>query len=55
MNVVTSGTVLGAKPTDIPDRVTEILGPDFADNPLQKRGTPLLEIPHVQAPQYRTY
>ncbi|WP_308312632.1 hypothetical protein [Streptomyces sp. ISL-11] len=32
MNVVTSGTVLGAKPTDTPDRVTEALGPDFAEN-----------------------
>ncbi|MCQ8771617.1 hypothetical protein [Streptomyces telluris] len=124
MNVVTSGTVLGAKPTDTPDRVTEILGPDFAENSfdhhylcrdygmaeffwdrespacswsghhftlqvhrlargdskavngtirarygrfdrrlrfeklqrlLRERGTSLLEIPHVQAPQYRTY
>ncbi|WP_030661389.1 hypothetical protein [Streptomyces rimosus] len=32
MDVVASGTVLGAKPTDSPDRVTEILGSDFAEN-----------------------
>ncbi|MFI0153971.1 hypothetical protein [Streptomyces lydicus] len=34
MDVVTSGTVLGAKPTDSPDRVTAILGSDFAENSL---------------------
>ncbi|MFI0786937.1 hypothetical protein ACH4Q6_15250 [Streptomyces lydicus] len=32
MDVVASGTVLGAKPTDSPDRVTAILGADFAEN-----------------------
>ncbi|MFH8680507.1 hypothetical protein [Streptomyces lydicus] len=32
MDVVASGTVLGAKPTDDPDRVTAILGADFAEN-----------------------
>ncbi|WP_329191400.1 hypothetical protein [Streptomyces sp. NBC_01435] len=32
MGVITSGTVLGAKPTDTPDRVTSILGSDFAEN-----------------------
>jgi hypothetical protein len=31
-DVITSGTVLGAKPTDSPDQVTAILGPDFAEN-----------------------
>ncbi|MFC9245532.1 hypothetical protein ACFT7S_16365 [Streptomyces sp. NPDC057136] len=34
MDVVASGTVLGAKPTDSPDRVTAILGSDFAENSL---------------------
>ncbi len=32
MDVVISGTVLGARPTDSPGRVTEILGSDFAEN-----------------------
>ncbi|MEV6548655.1 hypothetical protein AB0M57_08060 [Streptomyces sp. NPDC051597] len=32
VDVITSGTVLGAKPTDSPDQVTAILGPDFAEN-----------------------
>ncbi|MFD8542367.1 hypothetical protein [Streptomyces sp. NPDC059649] len=32
LDVVTSGTVLGAQPTDQPDRVTGILGKDFAEN-----------------------
>ena len=32
MDVITSGTVLGAKPTDSPDQVTAILGSDFAEN-----------------------
>ncbi|MFF4694178.1 hypothetical protein [Streptomyces chattanoogensis] len=32
IDVVTSGTVLGAKPTDAPDRVTKVLGPGFAEN-----------------------
>ncbi|MER6050578.1 hypothetical protein ABT168_24575 [Streptomyces sp. NPDC001793] len=34
VDVVTTGTVLGAKPTDSPDRVTTILGTDFAENSL---------------------
>ncbi|MCD9144951.1 hypothetical protein [Streptomyces albireticuli] len=32
MDVVASGTVLGAKPTDSPDQVAKALGPDFAEN-----------------------
>ncbi|MFB6714735.1 MULTISPECIES: hypothetical protein [unclassified Streptomyces] len=32
VDVITSGTVLGAKPTDSPDQVTAILGSDFAEN-----------------------
>ncbi|MGD3110700.1 hypothetical protein [Streptomyces sp. YGL11-2] len=32
VDVVASGTVLGAKPTDSPDQVTAILGADFAEN-----------------------
>ncbi|MFE0193548.1 hypothetical protein [Streptomyces sp. NPDC058989] len=32
MDVVTTGTVLGARPTDSPDRVAEVLGPDFGEN-----------------------
>ncbi|MDG4859013.1 hypothetical protein P8605_12750 [Streptomyces sp. T-3] len=32
IDVVASGTVLGAKPTDGPDQVTAILGADFAEN-----------------------
>ncbi|GGV88355.1 hypothetical protein GCM10015535_39610 [Streptomyces gelaticus] len=32
MDVIRSGTVLGAKPTDSPDQVTAILGSDFAEN-----------------------
>ncbi|MGK5629413.1 hypothetical protein [Streptomyces sp. URMC 123] len=123
LDVVTTGTVLGARPTDSPDRVTEVLGPDFAENPfayslcrdygmaeffwdrasadhpweghhftlrvhqlarlgsasvngairaaygrfdrrlrfaklhrlLERRGVRLLEVPHPQAPHYRTY
>ncbi|MGP8296775.1 hypothetical protein ACTPOK_02180 [Streptomyces inhibens] len=34
MNVITSGTVLGAKPTDTPDQVTKALWPDFSENSL---------------------
>ncbi|GHD78057.1 hypothetical protein GCM10010317_096780 [Streptomyces mirabilis] len=34
MDVVASGTVLGATPTDSPDRVTAMLGSDFAENSL---------------------
>ncbi|MET9406907.1 hypothetical protein ABZX90_14270 [Streptomyces sp. NPDC002935] len=37
LDVITSGTVLGAKPTDSPDQVTAILGPDFAENSLDGR------------------
>ncbi|WP_405015873.1 hypothetical protein OHV05_01260 [Kitasatospora sp. NBC_00070] len=32
LDVVASGTVLDAKPTDSPDQVTAILGADFAEN-----------------------
>lgn len=32
LDVVTTGTVLGVRPTDAPDRVTAVLGPNFAEN-----------------------
>ncbi|MFD8073376.1 hypothetical protein ACFV3E_12065 [Streptomyces sp. NPDC059718] len=32
MDVITTGTVLGVDPADSPDRATEVLGPDFAEN-----------------------
>ncbi|MFB7648941.1 hypothetical protein ACFXPM_12235 [Streptomyces sp. NPDC059095] len=32
VNAVTTGTVLGLRPTDAPERVTEVLGPRFGDN-----------------------
>ena len=32
LDVVTTGTVLGARPTDPPERLTEILGTDYAEN-----------------------
>ncbi|MFF5126070.1 hypothetical protein ACFY41_03910 [Streptomyces syringium] len=32
MDVVTTGTVLGLRPTDSPDRVTEVLGSNFGEN-----------------------
>ncbi|MGW5104826.1 hypothetical protein [Streptomyces sp. NPDC004100] len=32
LDVITSGTFLGARPTDSPDQVTAILGADFAEN-----------------------
>ncbi|GHE72629.1 hypothetical protein GCM10018785_45990 [Streptomyces longispororuber] len=32
VDVITTGTVLGAKPTDSPDQVTAVLGSDFAEN-----------------------
>ncbi|MFI9237174.1 hypothetical protein [Streptomyces sp. NPDC053079] len=32
VDVVTTGTVLGLRPTDSPDRVTEVLGTDFGEN-----------------------
>ncbi|MCX2182749.1 hypothetical protein KV205_19795 [Streptomyces sp. SKN60] len=38
LDVITSGTVLGARPTDSPDRVTEILGADYAENSLDGHG-----------------
>jgi hypothetical protein len=31
LDVVTTGTVLGARPTDSPERVAELLGPDFGE------------------------
>lgn len=37
LDVITSGTVLGAHPTDSPDRVTAILGSDFAENSFDDR------------------
>ncbi|WP_327228089.1 hypothetical protein OG229_35215 [Streptomyces platensis] len=33
LNVVTSGTLLGAPPTASPDEVTQALGTDYAENP----------------------
>ncbi|MDN3293992.1 hypothetical protein QWM81_08020 [Streptomyces ficellus] len=38
VDVVTTGTVLGLRPTDSPDRVAEVLGPDFAENSFDNRG-----------------
>ncbi|ARZ66010.1 hypothetical protein SMD11_0344 [Streptomyces albireticuli] len=38
MDVVATGTVLGAKPTDTPDQVAEALGPDFAENSFDVHG-----------------
>ncbi|MFC8831262.1 hypothetical protein ACFT9I_38670 [Streptomyces sp. NPDC057137] len=32
LDVVTTGTVLGARPTDSPDRVSTVLGSSFAEN-----------------------
>ncbi|MFH8407110.1 hypothetical protein ACH4FX_20280 [Streptomyces sp. NPDC018019] len=32
LDVISTGTVLGARPTDSPERVTGILGPDYAEN-----------------------
>ncbi|MFH8474920.1 hypothetical protein [Streptomyces sp. NPDC018000] len=37
VDVITSGTVLDAKPTDSPDQVTAILGSDFAENSFDDR------------------
>ncbi|MFB7665142.1 hypothetical protein ACFC1R_14475 [Kitasatospora sp. NPDC056138] len=34
VDVVATGTVLGARPTDSPDRVAEVLGPDFGESVL---------------------
>ncbi|MFI9719934.1 hypothetical protein ACIHFE_09800 [Streptomyces sp. NPDC052396] len=124
LHVVTSGSVLGARPADTPQRVAELLGTDFAENSFddqsmwrdyglveffwdrqsagqpwsghhftvqvhrlahgassvpgallrsrygrfdrrlrfaklrrlsERRGTELVEVPHVQAPCYRTF
>ncbi|MGK5545578.1 hypothetical protein ACSNOH_12710 [Streptomyces sp. URMC 127] len=38
LSVVTTGTVLGAKPADTPERVAALLGPDFAENSLDDTG-----------------
>ncbi|MFJ7065892.1 hypothetical protein [Streptomyces sp. NPDC101115] len=38
VDVITSGTVLGARPTDGPDRVTASLGPDYAENSFDDHG-----------------
>ncbi|WP_256341493.1 hypothetical protein [Streptomyces sp. TLI_105] len=38
LDVITSGTVLGARPTDGPDQVTAVLGTDFAENSLDGHG-----------------
>ncbi len=37
MDVVTTGTVLGVGPADSPERVAEVLGPDFAENMFDDR------------------
>lgn len=37
LDVVATGTVLGARPTDSPDEVTAVLGSDFAENSLDGR------------------
>ncbi|MGW6024734.1 hypothetical protein [Streptomyces sp. NPDC055099] len=37
VDVVTTGTVLGVGPTSSPDRVTGVLGPDFAENVFGRR------------------
>ncbi|MFJ5803690.1 hypothetical protein [Streptomyces decoyicus] len=37
MDVVTTGTVLGVRPTDSPDHVTEVLGPNFGENNFDDR------------------
>lgn len=37
VDVVTTGTMLGVGPADSPDRVTEVLGPDFAENTFGSR------------------
>ncbi|MFD7857832.1 hypothetical protein ACFV6B_26570 [Streptomyces microflavus] len=37
VDVVTTGTMLGVGPADSPDRVTEALGPDFAENTFGSR------------------
>ncbi|WP_128984753.1 hypothetical protein [Streptomyces roseicoloratus] len=38
VDVIASGTVLGAGPADDPDRVTAILGPDYAENSFDDHG-----------------
>ncbi|MFD9924623.1 hypothetical protein ACFWZK_00450 [[Kitasatospora] papulosa] len=32
VHAVTTGTVLGLRPADSPDRVAAVLGPDFAES-----------------------
>ncbi|MEU0358995.1 hypothetical protein [Streptomyces cyaneofuscatus] len=32
MDVVITGSLLGVSPADSPERVTEVLGPDFDEN-----------------------
>ncbi|XIE77262.1 hypothetical protein AB6O49_00935 [Streptomyces sp. SBR177] len=38
LDVITSGTVLGARPTDSPEQVSAVLGNDFAENSPDGRG-----------------
>ncbi|WP_336048272.1 hypothetical protein [Streptomyces sp. CA2R101] len=38
LDVITTGTVLGLGPTASPERVTEVLGPGFAENTFGKHG-----------------
>ncbi|WP_329275606.1 hypothetical protein [Streptomyces sp. NBC_01451] len=38
LDVVTTGTVLGVGPADSPERVAEVLGPDFAEDHFGDRG-----------------
>ncbi|MFF8600039.1 hypothetical protein ACF065_25245 [Streptomyces sp. NPDC015232] len=38
LGVITSGTVLGARPTDSPEQVSAVLGSDFAGNSPDGRG-----------------
>ncbi|WP_438295383.1 hypothetical protein [Streptomyces sp. HUAS TT7] len=37
MDVVTTGTLLGLRPTDSPDRVTEVLGSRFGENSFDRQ------------------
>ncbi|MGW4892261.1 hypothetical protein ACWEQL_08335 [Kitasatospora sp. NPDC004240] len=37
VDVVTTGTVLGVRPTDSPDRVSEVLGPDYGEHVFDNR------------------
>ncbi|MFD6274400.1 hypothetical protein ACFWFI_02205 [Streptomyces sp. NPDC060209] len=36
VHAVTTGTVLGLRPTDSPDQVAAVLGPDFAENAFER-------------------